>query len=362
MVMLTDPTGLYAEIANDVEYEVLQIMRRCQFVGGHFVDRFERSLANYLDAGFAIGVSSGTDAVMLACEALHIGKNDSVIMANNAALGAAFGITRAGAKPILVDINPYTYMMDYDQVENILVTTPKKKSIKAIFVSDLYGQMPNLEKFKLLARKHCIAIIEDASQSLSSTYEYQCVGHYSTIAVASLGPEASLSGPGQGGAIITSNVDVAKVIKAKISGNNHTLGGSYALDAIHAVYLYHSLQKMSDWDEKRRKVARYYNEVFSSNQRPTQQPNCFHTYHRYMFCCKNIEERDLLEKVMVESDIDYEIPKPLINQSPVYLKYHYITPVSYEMNDRLIALPCHPTIQGSQALEVVRAIQSTCFE
>lgn len=368
-MLYTDPVALYSEVADDVEYETLQILRKCQFTGGQFLERFERCLATYLGTLAAVGVSSGQDALMLVLEALKIGSGDSVIIPNNINIGAAFAISRVGAKPLITDINPYTYLIDYDRVEGLLKNKDRKTKIKAIIVPHTFGQMPNMEQFKALARKHKVFLIEDASHGMASSFNYQSPGFYSDVVVASVGPTMNLWSVGQAGIVTTNSVELAEQVRVKANqgcakNDQHTaLGGSYRMDALHAATLYHTLTKLEDWTERRRKVARYYNEIFAADQRPTQQPNGRHVYHQYVFCCKSAEERDRLEKMLKANEIGYGIPTPtLISDSPMYMQVGIETPVAYDLKDRLISLPNHPSLEGTQALSVVRVVQSVCSQ
>ncbi len=365
MIPFVDLAAQYAEIANDFEGELLQILRKCQFTGGTYLERFERALAGYLGVHQVVGVSNGTDAIMLACEALNIGRNDLVIVPNNSFIASAFGVSRAGAKPLLCDVDPYTYLLDPDKVEEILKT--KKRKIKAIMVVDLYGQAPDMERFAELASKYKVYLIEDAAQAVGSTHNFNHVGHYSDVATTSFYPTKNLGTIGQGGAVITNSQSVAAKIRNIINQGSdkkyeHTqLGGNYRLDTIMAAHLYHALLKLDTWNEKRKKIAKVYNDHFTSQQRPTQQPSSKHIYHLYEFCCVDAYERERVEKALVRNNIGYGFHYPhLISDTPMYSDAEP-TPVANDVKDKLISLPMHPHMTELDALEVIQVVQEACY-
>jgi dTDP-4-amino-4,6-dideoxygalactose transaminase len=213
MISFIDPISQYNEIASLVETDVLDCMRKCQYVNGYYLERFEHALGKYLGVNHVIGTSSGTDAMMLVCEGLNIGFGDYVILPNNASITLAFGITRAEATPIFADIHQDTYLIDMESVVSILQNHPKRKKIKAIIVSDIYGQMPNLEMYQEIARAFKVLLIEDASHSMGATYKSKAVGWFADAAITSFNPNRNLGTMGQGGAVLTNDSILSKKIR-----------------------------------------------------------------------------------------------------------------------------------------------------
>ncbi len=365
MIPFVDLPSLYSEISYDVEPEIIECLRKGSYTGGHYVERFERNLSHYLSTNHVIGVSSGTDALMLACESLNIGLGDYIIIPNNVYIATAFAVTRAGATPIFVDVHPDTYLIDSEKVETILQTHPKRRRIKGMVVVDLYGQMPDMERFSEIADKYKIFFIEDASQSLGSTFKNKHIGTYSDIATTSFYPSKPLGTCGQGGAIITNDSITARRIRAIINQgcereHDHIfLGGNYRLDAIMAIQLYHGLKRLDGWNNKRRDLARIYHQNFNSDQRPTQQPSCRHIYHLYEYKCQNVIERDIIEMEFLKNQIGYGLHYPtLITDTPMYANLAADTPVASDLKNKLISLPIHPHLTEDQVLEVILTIQS----
>ena len=363
-VPFVDLAGQYAEIAADVELDVLYAMRNGNYVGGNFLDRFERSLSNYLDVDHVVGVSNGTDAIQLMLEGLGIGKGDSVIVPNNSFIATAFGVSRAGAKPVLVDIDPDTYLISYDEVEEKLKNN-KRHAIKAVIVVDLYGQQPNMEQFYELCMKYKVHLLQDSAQSIGSTYQKKPVGYYSHAASTSFYPTKNLGGIGQAGAVITNDGKLAQKIRVIANQGSESkyehvcLGGNYRMDTIVAAHLFHALQKLESWNTRRRAIGHVYNEMFGPGRCPVQQPNSKHIYHLYEFKCKSKEERDTLANDLKTNDIAYGYHYPtLIGDTTMYMGTH--TPIAAEVKDRLISLPMFPTMTQYHLEKVVRTVMESC--
>jgi len=349
MIPFIDLPSQYAEIANDVENDILQIMKHCNFINGYYLERFERNVGNYLSASNVIGVSSGSDAIILVLQSLDIGKGDWVILPNNVPVSKATAISKTGAKPLLLDIDPYTYLLNPEQVEEVL-KNKRRRSIKAILLVDLYGQMANMEYYQELADKYKVYLIEDASQAMGATYNNKLAGYYSYVAVASLDPDMNLWGIGQGGIIITNNNSLARNVKGIIDQENY-------LDSLMAAHLYHTLAKLDDWNKRRRTIARYYNECFTNEQRPTQQPSSKHVYNLYVFCCKSELHRNHMEKVFTDRRINYGFHYPsLITDHIQYMENCLETPIAADLKNRLISLPLHPNMTKDQVIEIVEAV------
>ena len=359
-VPFVDLVGQYAEIAEDVEPEIIHILRTGQYVGGVYLERFESAMCYYLHANHCIGVSNGTDAITVALEAMGLGYGDSVIVPSNSFIASAFGVTRAGCSISFVDIDPDTYLLDVKQVEKIL---KRSKKVKAILAVHLYGQMPNMEQLREIANKYKVALIEDAAQAIGATYNNNHVGHYSDVATTSFYPTKNLGTIGQGGAIITNDTHIAEKVRTIINQGSKTkyrhvcLGGNYRLDTLMAAQLYHALRKLDEWNNRRRKIAYFYNDAFGSEHRPTQQPNSRHIYHLYEYRCATPNERDNLEIMLRSADVSYGFHYPtLITETDIYSGSK--TPVGADLCRRLISLPMFPTMTEDQAERVVRTVTS----
>ena len=364
MVPFVDLVSQHNEISENVERDVINALRSGNLVGGYYLDRFEKALSLHLGVENVVGVSNGTDAIQLICEGLGIGKNDGVIIPNNSFIASAFGVTRAGATPILVDIDPYTYLLDYDEVEDRLKNN-KRHFIKAVMVVDLYGQMPNMEKFHELCQKYKVYLLEDAAQSIGASYQRKPVGYYSHAASTSFYPTKNLGGIGQGGAVITNNGILARKIRmianqgSEVKYEHICVGGNYRLDSIVAAQLFHALQKLNYWNDRRRKIAKIYNEVFGVGRCPVQQPNSKHIYHLYEFKCTSKQEREKLADDLYRKDIAFGFHYPkLISDTEMYSGI--TTPKAASVRDCLISLPMFPTMSDNEIEAVIKAVMESC--
>jgi len=351
----------YKEIQADIEEDVLYILRNCDFVGGHFVERFEKSLADFLGANYAIGLSSGTDALMLAMEALSIGPKDQVIVPVNSFIASAFAISRCGAKPLFVDVDPDSYLLDLEQVEKVI---KKNKKVKAIMVVHLYGQMPDMEALVDLAKQRKVYLIEDGAQAIGATYNGKSLGFYSHIATTSFYPTKNLGTCGQGGAVIVNDKTIADRVRTianqgSRSKYEHTcMGGNYRLDSIMAAQLYHALKKVPDWNTQRRRIANHFNNTFTPSQRPIERPNSRHSYHLYEYKCSSTDMRNALALRLKSWGIGFGFHYPtIITETPMYKDWAE-TPVAFDLSRRLISLPMFPTMTEHQANQIVDSVMA----
>lgn len=361
MITFVDLVSQYKLIADKVEEEIFQILRTANYVNGFYNTRLEKELSNYLDSYHVLGVSNGTDAIQVLLEAAGI--KGGVIVPTNSFIATAFGITRAKCKPIFVDINPDTYLLDLDEVEFKLKTN--KKYIKAIFAVDLYGQQPDMCRLVELSNKYKVHLFQDSAQSLGSLHNSRPVGYYSKAATTSFYPSKNLGGCCQGGAIITNNEEIynnAKIIINQGSKNKYDhikLGGNYRIDPINSVYIYHALGYLSDWNEKRKKIAEIYNNNFSTGSRPVIQPNSRHVWHLYEYKTKNEECKKRLCDLLNLNEIEYGFHYPkLITETPMYYENTKFQN-ALSVRDHIISLPMHPFMSEDDAIKVVNIVKQS---
>lgn len=363
MIPFVDLPEQYKEIQADIEEDVLHILRYCDFVNGSFVERFELAFAQYLGANYVVGVSSGTDALMLAMEALGIGDKDQVIIPVNSFISSAFSISRCGAIPLFVDVDPDSYLLDLEQVEKILKKKPKK--VKAIIAVHLYGQMPDMEALSDMAKQYKVFLIEDASQAIGATHQGKPVGFWSHIATTSFYPTRNLGTCGQGGAVIVNDRTVAERIKtianqgSKSKYDHVCIGGNYRLDNIMAAQLYHAIKKINEWTANRRKIASYFNNAFSPDYRPVERPNSRHCYHLYEYKCSTSDMRNVLALRLKSWGIGFGFHYPtIITDTLMYKNLATPTPIASDLCGRLISLPMFPTMTEHQANQIIDSVLS----
>jgi dTDP-4-amino-4,6-dideoxygalactose transaminase len=365
-VPFVDLKGQYASIQEDIEKDVLDVLRSWHVVGGPYVQKFEEELAAYLGVEHVVGCSSGTDALMVAIEAtLHKDKSKyTIVVPNNTFAASAFAITRAGYNVWFVDVDPNTYLIDIEEVKRTLKFN--HCSVAAVMCVDLYGQIPNMDKLRSLCWAYDVPLIEDAAQSIGSTYNNNCVGFYSNVACTSFYPAKNLGTCGQGGAIITNNQDIANKSRAIINQGSirkyelDYLGGNYRLDSIMAAQLRHALRKIDEWNDARRVIATQYNLAFG-DRAPVVEPGAKHTYHLYEYKCDDEAHRQTITAKLDKADIAWGLHYPSFLPD----QYQKVTVQSYarnwntkDLHKRLLSLPIFPTMTLEQANYVIEVINS----
>ena len=249
----------YLEIGSEVEEAVLKVIKSGQFIGGNEVSQFQESFASLIGVPFAIGCNSGTDALVIALRALDIGHGDEVITSSFSFFATAEAISIVGAKPIFVDINPNSYLIDHSLIESHI--TDKTKAIMPVH---LFGNVVDMESIKSIAQKYDLKIIEDCAQATCSEWNNQKVGSIGDIGCFSFFPTKNLGAAGDGGALTTCNSLLAQKIKElAVHGSpkryNHTqIGYNSRLDSIQAAVLNTKIKFISQWIKKRKDIANIY--------------------------------------------------------------------------------------------------------
>ncbi len=249
----------YLEIGSEIEEAVLRVIKSGQFIGGKEISQFQESFASLIGVPFAIGCNSGTDALVIALRALDIGHGDEVITSSFSFFATAEAISIVGAKPIFVDINPNTFLIDTNLIE------PKiNDKTKAIMPVHLFGNVVDMNSVRSIAQKHGLKVIEDCAQATCSEWNNQKVGSLGDIGCFSFFPTKNLGAAGDGGAITTSDSLLAQKIKElAVHGSpkrySHTqVGYNSRLDSIQAAVLNTKIKFISKWIKKRKDVANNY--------------------------------------------------------------------------------------------------------
>ena len=361
-IPFVDLPAQYAPIQEDIERDVLDILRGCFFVGGKYLERFEEALADFVGVKHCVGTSSGTSALSVALQALGVGSGDRVIVPVNSFIASAFAVNHTGARPAFVDVLPDTYLINPRKVELYL----RQNRISAVMPVHLYGQMADMKALKRICQNSGAYLIEDAAQAIGATQGGEHVGVFGDAACTSFWPSKNLGTIGQGGAILTNNTELAAkarsiVNQGSVSKYDHKyLGGNYRLDTIAAAQLFHALKCLPFWDEARRAIAQRYDAAFGQECSPRIGEGNLHSYHLYEYRCRSPRDRDLLEKRLKAAGIAYGFHYPhLISESPVYGNSGGVFwPTAQVLTKRLISLPIFPTMSDEQVCEVIEAVLS----
>ena len=315
-VPLLDLTAQYAPIRSEVLAAITRVCDSQRFIMGPEVEGLERELAALLEVQHAIGVSSGTDALLVAMMALGIGSGDEVITPTFSFFATAGCVSRVGATPVFVDIDPVTFNADPEAVAAAV-----SLRTKAIIPVHLYGQSADMDPILETARRAGVAVIEDAAQAIGARYKGRAVGGLGTFGCFSFFPSKNLGAFGDAGLVTTNDAGLARQVRllrnhgAEPKYYHHVIGGNFRLDALQAAVLRVKAPHLAAWTEARRANARRYRELFvdlaaAENVRlPAESPDAYHIYNQFVI---RVRERDALrahlESVGVGTEIYYPVP------------------------------------------------------
>lgn len=359
-VPLLDLKAQYATIRNEIMEGITEVLESQRCIGGPKITELEDKIAKSSDCKYAIGVTSGTDAILCSLMSLDIGYDDEVITTPFTFFATGGCIARTGAKPVFVDIDPRTYNINASLVESAVTD-----KTKAIIPVHLFGQMADMNLIMEIANKHNLTVIEDAAQSISATYKNKKAGSIGTAGCFSFFPSKNLGGIGDGGMIVTNDETLRdRIVSMRNHGQTGTyehkwIGGNFRLDPIQAVALLVKLPHLDDWSAARRKNAAYYNEKFANSDvvTPYIDPDCVSIYNQYVI---RVPKRDQLLAHLKEKNIGCNVyyPMPLhLQECFAYLGYKQDDlPESEKAAKEVIALPVYPELTDEMKDYVVEAI------
>jgi len=359
-VPLLDLKAQYATIRDQVMAAISEVLDSQQCIGGPKVLELEKQIAAASGCKYAVGVSSGTDAILNCLMSLEIGPGDEVITTPFTFFATVGCIARVGARPVLVDIDPRTYNIDSALIEPAV--TDKTRAIMPVH---LFGQMADMDPIKKVARRHKVAVIEDAAQSITSTYKGRKAGSIGAAGCFSFFPSKNLGGIGDGGMVVTSD---EALYKRLLMMRNHGsepkyyhkyIGGNFRLDPVQAAALLVKLPHLDAWSEARRRNAGYYDTKFAGSvvQTPWISPDCRTIYNQY---CIRVPRRDELVSHLKANKIGCEIYYPV----PAHLQecFAYLShkpgdfPESEKAAGEILALPIYPELTRLMQDAVVEQI------
>jgi dTDP-4-amino-4,6-dideoxygalactose transaminase len=329
-------------------------------IGGPKVEALEKAVAAASGCKYAVGVTSGTDALIACLMALNIGPGDEVITTPFTFFATAGSIWRLGARPVFVDIDPKTYNIDPVRIEKAIT-----KKTKAIMPVHLFGQMADMDPIMAIANKHKLAVIEDAAQSITSEYKGRKAGSIGTFGAFSFFPSKNLGGIGDGGMCVTNDETLYKRLFIL---RNHGMepkyyhkcvGGNFRLDPIQAAALLVKLPHLKAWSEARRHNADYYTRKLAGSVvgTPWISPDCYTIYNQYVI---RAPKRDALLAHLKANQIGCEIYYPV----PMHLQECFASlglkkgdfPHSEKAADEVLALPVYPELTDAMKDFVVETI------
>ncbi len=381
-VPLLDLKPQYLSLKKELDEAILKVAESQHFILGPEVERMEKSFCNYLDCKQALGVSSGTDALLLALMGIGIGVGDEVIVPTYSFFATAGVVSRLNATPVFVDSDPVTFNIDPLQVEKKIT-----KNTKAIIPVHLYGQSCDMDRIMEIARSRNLKIIEDAAQAIGVQYkDGRFVGTFGDIGCYSFFPSKNLGCFGDGGLNVTNDEKLGKHLHIlRVHGGypkyyHKFIGGNFRIDAIQSAVINVKLPHLDGWSEQRRKNAEAYNKLFIEaglaevtgktkfdEKNKVLLPKAiykdsgvknYHIFNQYII---RVEKRDELRKFLSENEIGNEIYYPV----PFHLQECFADlgyskgdfPAAEFAADTSIALPIYPELGKDQISFVVSKIK-----
>ncbi len=386
-VPLLDLKAQYSTVKTDVDAAIAEVMESQHFILGPKVEQCEKAIAQYCRCSYAVGVSSGSDALLVCLMAEDIGSGDEVITTPYTFFATAGAIARVGAVPVFVDIDPVTYNLDLSQIPSKVTA-----GTRAIIPVHLYGQMADMDAVMQVAEKHGLVVIEDAAQAIGAEHNGRragTVGHYGCF---SFFPSKNLGAAGDGGMIITNDPQRAeKLMCLRVHGSkpkyhHKFIGGNFRLDALQAAIVSAKLPYLDEWTASRQCNAKRYKQFFcesglavadsalypiqrwqpASHRTGKRPPDLYlpsvvtdrHIFNQYVI---RVAQRDQLKAALQQKGIGTEVyyPVPLHLQECFSYLGHSVGafPESESAAKETLALPVHPELSEEQAHYVVDCIR-----
>ena len=351
-IPFVDLKAQYQSIREEIHLAIQGVLEESAFILGPRLEAFEHDFAKFCNAPYCACVGSGTDALYLALKAMGVGSGDEVVTVAHTYIATTEAISFTGAKPVFVDVEPDTMLMDVDKIEAAI--TRKTKTILPVH---LYGQICDMDRILAIARKHRLQVLEDCAQGHAAEFN----GKRSPIcpvAAFSFYPGKNLGAYGDAGAVVTHNRKIHKYIlqqrdHGRVKGAKYEhahLGFGFRMDTIQAAILHVKLNHLEDWTEKRRQHAAHYTRRLKGVvTTPVELPGRRHVWHIYPIRTKKRDDlRKHLETAGVSANIHYPIP---VHLQPAYrfLKVRRgKLPVTERCAKELLSLPMYPDLTPEQ--------------
>ncbi|MCQ3935871.1 MAG: transcriptional regulator [Chloroflexi bacterium] len=361
MISLVDLTAQYHAIKNEIDAAVSSTLESGHFILGPQVTKFEESVAAHLGVKHAIGLASGTDALVIALRALNIGAGDEVIIPAYTFFATAGTVMSVGAKPVFVDVDPQTYQIDVSKIKPAI--TPRTKAIIPVH---LYGHPSEMNPILEIAREHGLKVIEDNAQGYGAEYLGRKTGALGDIGCLSFFPTKNLGAYGDGGMVLTNDPALAERMRMlrthgwKKKYYSEEVGYNSRLDALQAAILQAKFPHVDAWNEKRRQLARRYTEHLAplGVATPMECEWAKHVYHLYIVRSKKRDElQAFLKQKGIASEVYYPIPPHLAEPCRKFGYKEGDFPHAEQAARETLALPLYPELTLEQQDEVIAAVK-----
>jgi len=364
-VPILDLTAQHEPIRTQIDAAIAAVLNENAYILGPHVEAFEQSLARACNVEHAIGISSGTDALLVAMMAMGIGPGDQVITTPFTFFSTAGCISRLGATPVFVDIDPRTYNLDPTLIESAI--TPATRAIMPVH---LFGLSADMDPILATAKRFGLKVIEDAAQAIGAGYKGRKVCSMGDCGCVSFYPSKNLAGPGDGGAVLTNSADLADKVR-QMRNHGYTpgtsydfsmIGGNFRLDALQAAVLSVKLPLLEAYTRGRRENAERYTRKFENEPltEPIEPPDLKHVYNQYTIRVRDHGRDPLaahLSACGIGNRIYYEKP---LHLQPCYKHLGYkpgSLPEAEKAAEQVLSIPCYPELTREQQDEVISAVR-----
>ena len=358
-IQMVDLKSQYKKIKQEIDNEIFAVINSSKFINGPVVKEFQDDLANYLNTKHVITCANGTDALQISMMALGLKPGDEVITSDFTFVATVEVIALLGLIPVLVDVDPKTFTIDTEKLEKAI--TPKTKAIVPVH---LFGQAANMDTIQKIAKKHSLFIIEDNAQAIGADYitesKKQKLGTLGDIGCTSFFPSKNLGCFGDGGAIFTSNDELADKIKSIVNHGMRVryyhdhIGVNSRLDSLQAAILKIKLKYLDEYNNARQTTAAYYDTSFKNCEKliiPSRNNQSSHVFHQYTLKTQNVNRNNLIEYLKskdIPAMIYYPVP---LHQQKAYTKYNFNDsdfPVTNKLSKTVISLPIHTELKKEE--------------
>ena len=362
-VPVLDLTRYDEALKSDIARAVADVFATGRFVLGPANDAFEKAFAGMLGVRHALGVSSGTDALLVALMALGIGPGDEVVTSAFSFFASAGVVARLGAKPVFVDIDPADFNLDPNRLEAAI--TPRTRAIQPVH---LYGQSADMGPILEIAGRRGLPVLEDACQAVGAAYRDRPVGVLGTIGAFSFYPTKNLGAAGDAGAVTTDDDGLADLVKVlRLHGgakqyHHDRVGGNFRMDAVQAAVLNAKLPRLASWNDRRRAIAARYRELFAPAEAvgrirlPAESAGRRHVFHQYVV---RVSDRDAVKARLAEQGIGASVFYPIpLNEQPCFadLGQRGKCPSALAASREVLALPIFPELADAEVERVCGAV------
>ena len=376
-IPLLDLKKQYDSIRDEIVPAALEVFETQSFIGGPNVEDFEREIADYCGCKYAVGVSSGSDALLISLMVAGIGQGDMVITTPYTFFATAGAIARVGAKPVFVDINEQTYNLDPDKLGELIsgLNIDQRSRLKAVIPVHLYGQCADMEPILAIAKEYNLLVIEDAAQAIGAEYRFsdgsvKRAGTMGDYGCFSFYPTKNLGAFGEGGLVSCNDEALDKKLRIfRHHGDtkryfHEFIGGNFRLDALQAVILKIKLKYLDKWSDERIYNAASYKTLFEEKTvndivLPFKKEER-HIYHQYVINAG--EQRDSLKEYLLENGIGCEVYYPVsLHEQKCFSYLGYKSddfPFSVKASKTSLAIPVYPELTVDEQRYIVDIISN----